>query len=48
MAGQIKILEQRKNELHEKVKDLQERAHSQLEGNSEYKRELEDLMAAND
>jgi hypothetical protein len=41
MAGQIKILEQRKNELHEKVKELQEKAHMHLEGNSENRREMD-------
>lgn len=47
MANQIKILEQRKNQLHEKVKELQERSHMQMEGNSEYKREFDDLLSKN-
>ncbi len=34
MANQIRILEQRKNELHDKVKELQEITHIHMEGNS--------------
>ena len=48
MAGQIKILQDRKNELHEKVKELQQRAHVQLEGSSINRRELDELITKNE
>ena len=47
MAGQIKVLEKRKGELQEKVKELQESTHVQMEGKSEYRREMEELVAKN-
>ena len=40
MVSQIKLLESKKNELHDKVKDLQERTFIETKGKSESKVEL--------
>lgn len=44
MVGQLKILEQRKNELHEKVRDLQEREQLKNDNTTVAKKEFDKLV----
>ena len=41
MANQIRVLEQRKSQLHEKVKELQERQHFQSDNRTTNRKEVD-------